>query len=46
MEADTRKYKTHAEWCQYLAARGMLAPLHRLCKHTLYCRAYEHTMKP
>lgn len=38
---DTRRYETHAEWCVYLAQRGQLAPLHRPCKTSYYCKAYD-----
>jgi hypothetical protein len=34
---DTCQYKTHAEWCRYLASRNVLSPDHRACKDRMIC---------
>ena len=36
---DTRQYKTHAQWCRFLASRGSLAEHHRQCCHSGHCTA-------
>jgi hypothetical protein len=38
-EIDTRQFKTHSDWCQFLAARGQLSTQHRGCRGSLKCRA-------
>jgi hypothetical protein len=36
---DTRRFRTHAQWCTHLSRRGSLKPSHRRCIDFDFCIA-------